>query len=113
MKKVWNEEIERDLRAMEDFVLDSKACDDSQNLGKNLIADALGPDAAYSRFSPQPTKRSDGVEDASEVHELKTEIIDPEAAAAAARGERSTAKSDAPHDPIHDEKTQVVNTKGK
>lgn len=111
MKRVWHEEIERDLRAMEDFVIDSTSVPAPQDLGKNLIADALGPDAAYSRFSPQPTKRSEGG-DASEVHELKTEIIDPEAAAAAARGDRSTAKADAPYDPIHDEKTQVVNTKG-
>src|SRR5690606_35049389 len=39
MKRVWNEEIERDLRAMEDFVLDSPA-EEPRDFGKNLIADA-------------------------------------------------------------------------
>ncbi len=115
MKRVWNEEIERDLRAMEDFVLDSVAEPSQPNLGKNLIADALGPGAVYSRFSPEPTQNAEA---ASEVHELKTEIIDATNAAvararAAEKAERRTAKAAAPHDPIHDEKTQVVNTRGK
>ena len=42
-------------------------------------------------------------------------LIDTENQQAAASGgdDRRTVKADAPHDPIHDEKTQVVNTKGK
>ena len=53
MKRLFATEIEAELRAMEDFVVDVVAPTD---LGKNLIADALGPDAAYSRFSPSPTR---------------------------------------------------------
>ncbi|MCB9591334.1 MAG: serine/threonine protein kinase [Sandaracinaceae bacterium] len=113
MKRAWNEEIERDLRAMEEFVIDGAAPAPPESLGKNLIADALGPGAAFNRFSPQPTKNVEG--GGSEVHELRTEIIDTENQQAAASGgdDRRTVKADAPHDPIHDEKTQVVNTKGK
>jgi serine/threonine-protein kinase len=114
MKRVWKEEIERDLRAMEDFVLDSKAFDDSQNLGKNLIADALGPGATYSRFSPQPTKGSDAAE---EVHQVKTEIIDTAKSEAEEEVEElpteRTVKAPSPFDPIHSEKTVVVNQSGK
>lgn len=106
MKRVWNEEIERDLRAMEEFIVDGEAPADF-DLGKNLIADALGPGAAYSRFSPKPTKSTVSVEgDGREVHALKTEIIDSAEAEAEA-----TSKADAPYDPIHDEKTKVVNPK--
>ncbi|HHH29953.1 MAG TPA: hypothetical protein ENK57_16635 [Polyangiaceae bacterium] len=123
MKRVWNEEIERDLRAMEDFVIDTAALPEEQSLGKNLIAEALGPGAVYSRFSPEPTKNAE--EAASEVHDLKTEIIDaasfgegkpptkPAGPPKASKAERRTVKAEAPHDPIHDEKTQVVNTRGK
>ncbi|MCA9610917.1 MAG: protein kinase, partial [Myxococcales bacterium] len=111
MKRVWNEEIERDLRAMEEFVIDGAVPAPPESLGKNLIADALGPGATFNRFSPQPTKN---VESGSEVHELRTEIIDTENVQPVATGDdRRTVKADAPHDPIHDEKTQVVNPKGK
>ena len=106
MKRVWNEEIERDLRAMEDFVLDRKAFDESADLGKNLIADALGPGASYSRFSAQPTKGADPAVD-EEVHQVKTEIID-------SREEElpteKTVKAPSPFDPIHSEKTAQVKT---
>ncbi|MAQ17688.1 MAG: serine/threonine protein kinase [Sandaracinus sp.] len=55
MKHVWAEEIEADLRALEDFVLDLPE-GPAENLGTNLLADELGPDAAYARFSPMPTR---------------------------------------------------------
>jgi serine/threonine-protein kinase len=53
MKRLFATEIEAELRAMEDFVVDVVA---PTELGKNLIADALGPGAAYARFSPSPTR---------------------------------------------------------
>ena len=54
MKHLWADEIEADLRELEDFVLDLP--DGPDNLGTNLLADELGPDAAYASFSPRPTR---------------------------------------------------------
>jgi serine/threonine-protein kinase len=70
MKKIWASEIDRELRAMEEYVMDLSPVAD---LGRNLIADALGPDAAYSSFQPNPTALS---ESAAKVHAARTEIID-------------------------------------
>jgi len=55
MKSLWAEEIEADLRALEDFVLDLPT-EPAAGYGQNLIAEALGPEAAYSQFSPIPTR---------------------------------------------------------
>ena len=54
MKRLWAEEIEADLRLLEEYVLDlpTGAGDD---FGRNLLADSMGPDAPYARFSPRPT----------------------------------------------------------
>ena len=51
LKKIWAAEIERELRAMEAYVLDASPALD---YGRNLIADALGPNAVYSEFHPDP-----------------------------------------------------------
>jgi serine/threonine-protein kinase len=53
MKKVWATEIDTELRALEEYVLEVAPTED---YGKNLIADVLGPDAAYARFHPNPTR---------------------------------------------------------
>ncbi len=55
MKRLWAPEIEADLRLLEDYVLDlpTGVPDD---FGRNLLADAMGPDAPYARFSPRPTR---------------------------------------------------------
>lgn len=102
LKRVWSEEIERELRAMEEFVVDQNEASAPRDLGNNLIADALGPGAAYNRFGPEPTQ---GTEQAEEVHELKTEIIEAELLESEA-----TSRASSPFDPIHAEKTAV--TKG-
>ncbi len=49
MKQLWRQQIEDELRKLEDFVLDVS---NSEDFGKNLIADVLGADAPYARFSP-------------------------------------------------------------
>jgi serine/threonine-protein kinase len=104
LKQVWAEEIEAELRAMEDFVLDASP---SQDLGKNLIADALGPNATYSKFSPNPTKTIDPSEPGVKVesdsfHSLKTEMIE-------SPKHRETAPIRKPDvDPIHNERTAVT-----
>jgi serine/threonine-protein kinase len=75
LKKLWAEEIEQELRAMEDFVLD--AAPPHADFGRNLIADALGPHAQYSRFNPNPTRTSSEPEMPPDaVHKARTEIID-------------------------------------
>lgn len=82
LKKLWDDEIEQELRAMEDFVLD--AAPPAENFGRNLIADALGPDAAFSRFNPNPTRTSsspDQEEVEGGVHHARTEIIDAQRSA--------------------------------
>jgi serine/threonine-protein kinase len=50
LRRVFAEEIERELRQLEDYVISGPA--DPKDLGENLIADALGPDAPYSKFTP-------------------------------------------------------------
>src|SRR5262249_29053224 len=42
-------EIDRELRRMEEWVVERG---DATQVGENLIADALGPDALFRRFSP-------------------------------------------------------------
>ncbi len=49
MRKVFEEEIERELRQLEAYEIGGA---DVQHLGENLIAEALGPDAPFTRFSP-------------------------------------------------------------
>lgn len=55
MKKIWADDIEKELRALEEYLI-GEDVSDASNFGKNLIADALGPDAAFSNFSPSPTR---------------------------------------------------------
>lgn len=54
MKRLWEREIEADLRLLEEFVLDLPT-ESAPDFGRNLLADSMGPDAPYARFSPRPT----------------------------------------------------------
>ncbi len=49
LRKTFEHEIEQELRALEDYVL----AQPSEEVGVNLIADALGPRAPFRRFTPQ------------------------------------------------------------
>jgi hypothetical protein len=89
LKKLWATEIEKELRNLEDVVLDASI---PAGFGKNLIADALGPDAVYSRFTPNPTTRTDSAdEDEKEptadgehsLHKARTLLIDSQEAESA------------------------------
>jgi len=51
VRKQFGQEIERELRMLEEFVLSDQVDDD---VGENLIAGVLGPQADFSRFSPRP-----------------------------------------------------------
>ena len=48
LRQMFEHDIERELRRMEQYVLTESHPGD---VGENLIADALGPDAEYSRFT--------------------------------------------------------------
>jgi len=122
LKRLWSEEIEKELRAMEEFVVDASPV---ENLGKNLIADSLGPDAAFSTFSPNPTRTInpeavDGLGNLAEektvddpVHDAKTEMI-------GAPPHRATAPVRKPQrprggrtlNPIHTDKTALTDASG-
>ncbi len=56
MRAIWAEDIERELRALEELVLDLPERPEEVDLGRNLLADALGPDASYRHFHPSPTR---------------------------------------------------------
>jgi serine/threonine-protein kinase len=103
MKKIFHDEIERELRAMEDFVLDVSVR--GEDFGKNLIASALPKDAPFSRFSPNPTG---SVQAAPNIAAAPTQSVDT-------RGRKRPARvaADAPppidvNDPVHHEKTAIA-----
>ncbi|GAB4205327.1 MAG: hypothetical protein OHK0013_21130 [Sandaracinaceae bacterium] len=107
MKRIFQDDIERELRAMEDFVVDVSVR--GEDYGRNLIASVLPKDAPFNRFSPNPTS---------------SQLAAPAAGAAASsppatqpletnRGRRKPlrVRDDAPeidiHDPVHHEKTVI------
>ncbi len=59
VRQLFSEDIEKELRALEEYVVESA---DNEEVGVNLIADALGPDADFSMFSPVPTSAVDAEE---------------------------------------------------
>jgi len=50
LRRLFEREIERELRLLEEYVVGEPEGD----VGVNLIADALGPSAPYTQFSPEP-----------------------------------------------------------
>jgi serine/threonine protein kinase len=52
MKHIWQNEIDEDLRMLEDCVIDFS--DDAGEYGNNLLAADLPADAPYATFSPSP-----------------------------------------------------------
>jgi eukaryotic-like serine/threonine-protein kinase len=51
IRKQFATEIEKELRLLEEYVLSDEA---SEDVGENLIADVLGPQAEFSQFRPRP-----------------------------------------------------------
>lgn len=105
LKRIFAEDIEKELRAMEDYVIDAAAAGDAVDLGRNLIAQALPADAPVNRFSPSPT-RSSSVSSAEE-DALKTALV-PEQRRGPQRGTTNRLEDIDPDDPIHHEKTQIA-----
>jgi serine/threonine-protein kinase len=51
VRKQFETEIDKELRMMEEFIVDVQVSDD---VGENLIANVLGPQAEFSRFTARP-----------------------------------------------------------
>lgn len=102
MKQIFEEDIERELRAMEDFVLDGTAVA-SSDFGRNLIASTLPKDAPVNRFRPDPTGSVDAV---SEIASAPTQTLDLNAHRPRFDPPRPPAID--PSDPIHQERTRIT-----
>jgi serine/threonine-protein kinase len=83
LRKLFEREIERELRLLEEYVVGAA----SPDVGVNLIADALGPRATYRRFTPErktldvtgPATISEVIPwgaDPTNVHTAETRILD-------------------------------------
>jgi eukaryotic-like serine/threonine-protein kinase len=116
VRKLFAAEIEKELRMLEEYVLDVAVDED---VGENLIANVLGPQAEYSTFSPNPAPGGSSVsvsaairapEDEGDsegssgfdLHGAETLILDSE------RGRRGGAESRPPPDSVHDEPTLII-----
>ena len=80
VRKKFAQEIERELRMLEEYVLEDHIHGD---VGENLIANVLGPKAEYTQFTPRPTRGGgtgahfdDGNDPRDSIHEADTLILD-------------------------------------
>jgi serine/threonine-protein kinase len=73
LRKLFEHDIERELRLLEEYVVGEANGD----LGVNLLADALGPGAEYRRFTPDaPRTASTTVVDADAAfHAAETQLL--------------------------------------
>jgi serine/threonine protein kinase len=83
MRKLFEQDIERELRQMEEYVIDEAV--DPANVGENLIADALGDDAVYSKFTAASTaqgtragSKSSKIKKKDDLHAEPTRLFDPD-----------------------------------
>ncbi|HJZ85587.1 MAG TPA: serine/threonine-protein kinase [Polyangia bacterium] len=99
LRDLFAEEIEHELRRMEAYVVHPG---DATQVGENLIADVLGPDAMFRRFSPVagdfhasptqlPTRAFPRIEDnklptGRDMHTIETVILDRNRAPTRASG---------------------------
>jgi serine/threonine-protein kinase len=83
LRRTFAPEIENDLRLLEDYVVEGAGTSERE-VGVNLIADALGADATFSRFTPMmpepppPLPRRavpEGVPDDFDLHTAETVIL--------------------------------------
>ncbi|HEY3351900.1 MAG TPA: serine/threonine-protein kinase [Polyangia bacterium] len=78
MRRLFAAEIERDLRLLEDYIVEGAATAEHE-VGVNLIADALGAEATFSRFTPIAPEHGPGapVPDAPDydLHRAETVIL--------------------------------------
>ncbi|MBT8492586.1 MAG: serine/threonine protein kinase, partial [Deltaproteobacteria bacterium] len=75
VRKMFAQEIERELRMLEEYVVSDEIDDD---VGENLISDVLGPNAEFSTFGPAPkvavppADMDDVADDSQEMSRLRT-----------------------------------------
>jgi serine/threonine-protein kinase len=93
LRKIFTDDIERDLRRLEEFVVGEA---DPSAVGDNLLSEVLGEGAPYTKFTPvNPDQEQTGehqktrmmprvpppesrLPDGVDLHDMKTAIIDPE-----------------------------------
>ncbi len=80
MRQLFSVEIDKELRQLEAFELDLPSA--PHDLGNNLLADVMGKDAAYSKFTPMskiaPAPKGQSWSGRSSIHDLETHIFDSE-----------------------------------
>ncbi len=69
MRHLFAKEIDQELRRLETFVV-AQSAGGKADLGRNLLADALEPDATYTQFTPQ----QQGDEDAGKPENFHSEV---------------------------------------
>jgi hypothetical protein len=114
VRKLFAVEIEKELRRLEEFVLDVAVDDD---VGENLIAGVLGPQAEYSTFSPKPAPEGSASVSASvrapdeggfDLHGAETLILDSEGGRRGQPGDADRA-GPAADENLHDAPTLIIN----
>lgn len=78
MRALYAKELACERANLNEYVLGYEQAG-APDLGRNLIADVLGRDAAYTKFNPYPTQAQPSPNQAGEVHDASTRIIDPAA----------------------------------
>jgi serine/threonine-protein kinase len=91
MRKLFEQDIERELRLMEEYVIDQKT--DPSDVGENLLADVLGQDAIYTQFTANATgpgtragSKSSKTKKRGDLHAEPTRLFDPQQASRTPRG---------------------------
>jgi serine/threonine-protein kinase len=104
MRGLYMKEIVKERVSLGEYVLETG--DGSvANLGRNLIAEVLGRDAAYTKFNPYPTRARDVPSTEEGIHDASTRIVSP-----AELSDARTAILGAPYQPlrISDQETRIL-----
>jgi serine/threonine-protein kinase len=112
MKRIFQDDIERELRAMEDFVVDVSVR--GEDFGRNLIASALPKDAPFNRFSPHPTASQLAAPSATPLasEPPPTQSLETNRGRKRPLRVREDAAPEVDiHDPVHHEKTVISDRK--
>lgn len=99
MRHLCREDIEYELRQMEQYVVHEGGDSAQEDLGRNLIADALGPQALYKKFTPDRTHHGAR---SPEVHDVSTSLVEIET------GENKVGRKQKITPKLKDDQTQNV-----
>lgn len=104
MQSVYAEEIKKERAVLNEYTIDPTHI--APDLGKNLIADVLGRDAAFTKFNPFPTRAYELPAD-SAIHDASTSILElPESQDVASM----MAETADPQMPLEDQATMILNS---